>query len=728
MSLRDKAPVNFPKALGLGLVVSAVWVLGAAGEPGPLPASGQTSLQPASPAQEHPAAPGRKQSTGQGRDWLGEEELAGTGDPSFASVSRHFPAMKQPREALGAKESLQECVVLPDGSLNLGGVKASFAIGTPPVSFGQGGCAKRLYRGCLPIVIADAESDGLRCEETAFGWSPGLGPDTPLFALARLTISNSVEKSRTVGVQLVAPTPVCIWEVAVPGHDSRSVFVSVPFTKPASATKIAAKEFEERLAETADWWNKLLSAGISIQVPEERVDRAWRAWLAYNFINVHKRGEVYEPHDGGGGAYESVFGYSAARYCYALDLMGFPQEAGRYLQSLLTFAKPDGLLVVNYGLPDTGAALWAVGQHFQLTHDAEWLKAVAPTMIRMCDWIIAARRSALAGQTPDAPWRGLIKYRPYCDEPEPAYSFHTDTYLAMGMSQAAAALRGIGLAEAAERIAREAAAYRQDVLRSMDRSVLEHGGVRMLPIFPETRALLKRVNYTGADYYSLVGSMVLETDLIPGGDPRARLITDLLETRNGLCLGACAFQDGIDHAYSYGYWLNCLQRDEVRRVILGLYTSLAYGMSRETYAGVEITHLRTGKNEPTLPHLYSGTQQLLLLRNMLIREDGKELRLGQAIPRPWLEGGKEVRVENAPTLFGPASYSIRSFDGARRMTIELEPPSQRPPERILVRLRHPERRPISQVTINGARSHDFTEDTLALAHLRHHATIQVKFQ
>ncbi len=692
MIVRATRPVS--AGLRLGLAVSAAWVL---------------------------------QTAGQGRDLLGEQELARTGDPSFASVGRHFPAMRQPREALGVKEGRQEFVVLPDGSLALGGVKVSFAIGTPPASFGQAGCAKRLCQGSLPIVMAAEDSDGLRCEETVFGWSPALVPDNPLFALARLTISNLREQSRTVRVQLVAPAPVCSWEVAVAAGGSQSVFVSIPLARPSGATDLAAGDFEGRLAETADWWNKLLSSGMSIQVPEERVNRAWRAWLAYNFINVHKRGEVYEAHDGGGGVYEAVFGYSAARYCYALDLMGFPQEARRYLDSLLTLVKPDGLLVVNYGLPDTGAALWALGQHFQLTRDAEWLKGAAPTMMRMCDWIIAARESALAGQAPDAPWRGLIKYRPYCDEHEPAYSFHTDTYLALGMSQAGAALGDIGLGQAAERIAREAAAYRQDILRSMDRSVLDHDGVRMLPLFPETHALLKRVGYTGADYYSLVASMVLETGLIPGSDPRARLMTDLMETRNGLCLGVCAFRDGIDHAYSYGYWMNCLEGDEVRRVILGFYTSLAYGMSRDTYAGVEITRLRTGENEPTLPHLYSGTQQLLLLRNMLVREDGERLRLGQAIPRAWLEGGKEVRVANAPTLFGPTSYAIRSFDGARRMTIELEPPVRRPPERILVRLRHPEGRPISQVTMNGAPWQGFTEDTLMLAGLRHHATIQVEF-
>ena len=209
----------------------------------------------------------------------------------------------------------------------------------------------------------------------------------------------------------------------------------------------------------------------------------------------------------------------------------------------------------------------------------------------------------------------------------------------------------------------------------MDRAVLERKGMKMLPIFPETHALLERVGYTGADYYSLVSSMVLETGILPANDYRARLITDLLERKNGLCLGTCGFQNGIDHAYSYGYWMNCLQRDEVKRVILGLYTSLAYGMSRDTYAGVEVTFLRTGKNEPTLPHLYSGTQQLLLLRNMLIREDGDQLWLGQAIPRPWLENGKEVRVDDAPTLFGKTSYAMQSRDGARRILVDLAPPT-----------------------------------------------------
>lgn len=52
-------------------------------------------------------------------DTLGEEELAALGDPSFESISRHFPAMRFSREVIGVKDDPKECVVQPDGTLQL---------------------------------------------------------------------------------------------------------------------------------------------------------------------------------------------------------------------------------------------------------------------------------------------------------------------------------------------------------------------------------------------------------------------------------------------------------------------------------------------------------------------------------------------------------------------------------------------------------------------------------
>ncbi|MDD4869261.1 MAG: hypothetical protein PHR77_01780 [Kiritimatiellae bacterium] len=663
----------------------------------------------------------------QGKDSLGEQELAGGKDPSFASVSSYFPPMKSPREAVGAKDGPQEFVVMPDGSFDFAGVKAWFAVGNSSTQLISAECAKHLLEGYLPIVVAEWEKEGLKYQQKAAGWSPEMNSDTPLAALVQLRISNPGTQNRKVDVQFVVKNPVMTWNLEIPAQGEQSVYVNIPFAKPAEAVKNDAADFEKRFSEVTAFWKKLLAKGMKVTVPEQRINDACRAWLAYNFIDVDKRNGVYEPHDGGGGFYEEIYGYSASRYCYALDLWGHHAEARQYLDSILSFVKPDGLLVLHYGLPDTGAQLWAMGKHYRMTGDTEWLRKVAPTMIKMCNWIIAERKSSMAQQAKDASWYGLIKYRPYADEPAPTYSYHTDTYLLLGLEETAAALRDAGMTDEAARITTESEAYRRDILNSMDKAVLERFGMKMLPVFPETHALLERVGYSGADYYSLISCMVLETDVLPANDHRARLITDLLQQRKGLCLGVCAFGEGIDHAYSYGYWMNCLQRDEVQRVILGLYASLAYGMSRDTYSSVEVTGLRSGANQKTLPHLYSATQQLLLLRNMLIREAGDTLILGQAIPRPWLEDGKKVCVEDAPTLFGNVGYSIKSHDGAQKMTVRIDPPKKKLPKVINIRLRHPANKAIQGVTINGIASKEFTNDMITLTKVDAPVTIEVHY-
>ena len=57
-------------------------------------------------------------STAWGSDPVAEKELAAGRDPSFASVSSHYPAMKSPREVIGVKEHRDEFIIMPDGSVN----------------------------------------------------------------------------------------------------------------------------------------------------------------------------------------------------------------------------------------------------------------------------------------------------------------------------------------------------------------------------------------------------------------------------------------------------------------------------------------------------------------------------------------------------------------------------------------------------------------------------------
>ena len=176
-----------------------------------------------------------------GRDWLGEEELAAPDDPSFGSVSRHFPPMKRPREILGVKDGPQEFAVLPDGWLDLGGTHAGFVIGRPGTPFGQGNCLKALEEGSLPMVIATHQHAGLTFEETVFGWSPDLSPDTPLSAFIRLRLRNPDARARAIPLEFDAPTATTNWVVQVPANGAAALCLQVPFDHPAAARPIAPR-------------------------------------------------------------------------------------------------------------------------------------------------------------------------------------------------------------------------------------------------------------------------------------------------------------------------------------------------------------------------------------------------------------------------------------------------------------------------------------------------------
>jgi hypothetical protein len=88
-------------------------------------------------------------------------------------------------------------------------------------------------------------------------------------------------------------------------------------------------------------------------------------------------------------------------------------------------------------------------------------------------------------------------------------------------------------------------------------------------------------------------------------------------------------------------------------------------------------------------------------RNLLVMEDGDILWLAKGTPRAWLEQGKRVVVRDAPTYFGPLSYSIDSevAEGSIRATIRV--PSRRPITTLKLRLRHPDAAPPWGVTVEG---------------------------
>ena len=147
-----------------------------------------------------------------------------------------------------------------------------------------------------------------------------------------------------------------------------------------------------------------------------------------------------------------------------------------------------------------------------------------------------------------------------------------------------------------------------------------------------------------------------------------------------------------------------LLRDEPKAAIRTFYSQMACAFSHSVYESVE--HRWTW-GQYFCPPSTDGTW-FELYRNMLIREqDDDTLLLLQATPRKWLENGKQIRVERAPTCFGTLGLSVSSRAGAGEIRATVEMPSRKRPPALLVRLRHPDSKRMREVVVNGRNWKDF---------------------
>jgi hypothetical protein len=96
------------------------------------------------------------------------------------------------------------------------------------------------------------------------------------------------------------------------------------------------------------------------------------------------------------------------------------------------------------------------------------------------------------------------------------------------------------------------------------------------------------------------------------------------------------------------------------------------------------------------------------LRNCLLMEKGDDLlAIAPGAPRSWFADG--FSVEGMATYFGPVGYSV--IPDGNRIVVRLDPPRRNPPKTLEVHLRHPERKALREVTVNGRPHSDFDAES-----------------
>jgi hypothetical protein len=114
---------------------------------------------------------------------------------------------------------------------------------------------------------------------------------------------------------------------------------------------------------------------------------------------------------------------------------------------------------------------------------------------------------------------------------------------------------------------------------------------------------------------------------------------------------------------------------------------------------------------------------------MFSMDRGGELWLAPFVTNRWLEDGKKVEVHNATSRFGKVSYSIKSSAASGHIDAEIQPPTGEGMKRLVLRVRHPEGKPIRSVTVNGKPHEDFDagKECVNLAPTKEKLTVRVDY-
>jgi len=187
------------------------------------------------------------------------------------------------------------------------------------------------------------------------------------------------------------------------------------------------------------------------------------------------------------------------------------------------------------------------------------------------------------------------------------------------------------------------------------------------------------------------------------------------------------YTHGMDNVYLPSVQGVLAARDDTETLMLTFYSYLAHGMTRGTFMAGEgdAIGVYPGHYYRSMYGSFTNTKNaayLQALRALLIQEtydaegEPSALRLMPATPRAWMENGKEISFEDAPTIFGSLSGKIVSHLNDNRVTAEWTLPSRNPPGTIHWRLRLPDEKIIAFVKVDG-QVYDLFDSTTGVINL-----------
>ena len=447
------------------------------------------------------------------------------------------------------------------------------------------------------------------------------------------------------------------YRVGLAPGEARTLDFTLPVIPVPSAgpdqTALETADFDKARDRVIDQWRGFFAGAMQVDLPEDKPQQAYYAALMTMALPRYRN-------DNGNGQwvqtvnklrYHAFYLRDAAIITNAFDLVGLNRVAGENLPFFQTWQQPDGLFISRPQQYDGfGQTLWVFAEHAKRSGSVGFARTVLPSVQRAMTWFAAARRADPLGLLPAVT-------DPNDNELLPGHLAGDNFWAQAGVRGAIELARTVGRKDLANRWNGELAAFDASLKAALATATKATGGW-IPPAFDVPG---------GQDWGNLWS--VYPTGVLGPNSPEVSATQT--HARGKFREGIATYADTtLLHDYlGFRVFQTSLLRGEQRAVVRGFYDELAHTTS--THAGFETNIAPFGNREvedATSPHGWYSAEYVALLRNMLVREQGRDVLLTSAIPTAWLRPQQTTSVTRARTYSGPLSFTLETRDGGATLS------------------------------------------------------------
>ena len=561
-----------------------------------------------------------------------------------------------------------------------------------------------------------------------------------------------------------------VWNFQLPAGEHQDLYFLLPGYHPPAPLRLKPKEirdaFFEALLGERDVWEKFLSRGAQLQIPEPMVNDISKGALVKCLVSVDGN-EVR-----GGAVWDEGFWPFCVIYLSQVLLeLGYYEETRRYVQYFIdTRIEPSGRFNTerpndsNFQVFDLGDFLKLLANYYWYTQDPDLITNNQPKIDRVIRYIELGREKSMREFPPDDPRHGMLAGIVNNDfgHKGPGYFYTNDAPVWEGLRDYAEALLEISafynrdeyLAKG-RRLAQYAGEYHATLRKSFRTAIEREGGkisfIHIHPILgnPQRPVLCtfrtdtrNRGYRRFHDWPRLAGSDFLT-------DEERRFIFDYEFNHEQTVLGVRRFLPAIlDNFQCYSSSFQKLRLGMVREYLMEHYGNIQGLVAPGMWSGFEQAQVvpfdgEKGRETGYLHYLkgpriygYEGahmTWPIVRLTRQIFAFDepkGGAVWVGRGIPRHWLASGKPVGAHRLPTRYGKLNVQYAYQPAKRALAVEISPLEKRMIPELRIGARDPESGHIRSVQCspdNTSCKVDRRQDLVMVTKIDRPITLQINF-